>query len=222
MKFGITERGDAALDQSWRYWEGPKILITKAPQSLGKIPANAIVHCTITGYGGSVLEPGVAKPEITLAAYDELVAKYGGERIVLRIDPIIPTVKGMEQAEAIIRHAQGRVRISFLDLYPHVKERFIKAGLPLPQSSFHADLGIRRFIAYGALQYRHEDIEICGEPEMECTGCVSERDVKALGLDCKLSGKCGQRQACKCAAEKHELLTRRGQCKHGCLYCYWR
>lgn len=64
---GITERGDAALDTSWlkKYQEGMKmILITKNPHALFDfVTANIsdtsrmIVHTSITGLGGSVLEP---------------------------------------------------------------------------------------------------------------------------------------------------------------------
>jgi DNA repair photolyase len=217
---GITERGDAALDQSWRNkldTVSGVILITKAPQSLGVIPVNAIVHCTITGYGGTVIEPGVADPLVTLEAYDKLVDEFGGERTVLRIDPIIPTLKGIARALEIFNHAKGRVRISFLDAYPHVRERFHQQHMKLPWDEIHWPLPGRRRIAE-----MFPGAEICGEPGLECTGCVSMRDMAALKMTCQLAGACSQRAACACAANKTELLTRRGQCAHGCLYCYWK
>ena len=64
---GITERGDATLDTSWKGWvfeqKRPAILIskdsaklfneiTKMSNAYGFLP-NIIVHCTITGFGGT-------------------------------------------------------------------------------------------------------------------------------------------------------------------------
>jgi len=71
-----------------------------------------------------------------------------------------------------------RVRISFMDNYPHVKARFQAAGREPLEYSFHAPLASRMEMASffpGA--------EICGEPGMECTGCVSERDLRTLGIE---------------------------------------
>jgi len=216
LRIGITERGDAGLDQSWiakaKEYDGV-IAITKAPHLLPELPGNVIVHCTITGLGGSKYEPGVAKPEVTLKAYERLVNKYGALRIVLRIDPIIPTTKGTDIAYSIWQHNVSRVRISFLDMYSHVVER----GFPRLWEGLHAPLETRIKI------WEHLNRpEVCGEPGMKCTGCVSELDMKVLGLTGVLSPGGRQRSACACAAEKTEMLSRRGQCAHGCIYCYWK
>ena len=234
FKARITERIDAGLDQRWREHTNEfdlVILITKAPHLLlnKDIPDNAIIHCTITGMGGTAIEPNVACPEITLDAYNKLVAKIGGERCVLRIDPIIPTTKGIATAKNLSfstkpscwGEKEGRLRISFLDIYPHVKEKFNKAGIPLPYPTFHAPLQDR----LNALSQLPAYAEVCGEPGLPCTGCVSIRDIQALNL--KLTpqtGKSTQRFACACIAEKQELLgnIERKPCPHNCLYCYWK
>ena len=93
MKIGITERGDAALDISWLSWvkdNNPTILITKNPESLLKTiidndlaSKNIIVHTTITGFGSTVLEPNVAKYEVSIDAYLKLIDILGRHRIVL-------------------------------------------------------------------------------------------------------------------------------------------
>ena len=221
LRFGITERGDAAFHATRLLHNAPFydgcVWITKAPQAFTgvQLPGNVILHCTITGFGGTAVEPGVRPAAETLAIYDKLIDVYGGERIVLRVDPIIPTARGLETARTVIARRRGRVRVSYLDLYPHVQQRFAAAGIQLPWTTFHApdrqhDLG--------------SDVEICGEPGLPCTGCVSERDFRAIGLpvpdaDSNLKG---QRPACRCLASKTELLAVRGQCPHGCLYCYWK
>lgn len=229
-EIGITERGDAALDLRWLPWVlsgNPAILITKNPDQLLKeilnYPEeakkfNIIIHTTITGFGGSRLEPNVPNQWNSIAAYEHLIQLYSTDRVVLRIDPVIPTDEGIRIAEGVYNHRdpQGRVRVSFLDLYPHVKARFNKAGINFPWDSFHAPLELRRK-AYEKLGRP----EICGEPDFECTGCVSERDCQTLGIVPEENTK-GQRKFCACLLNKKELLKSKKPCGHQCIYCYWR
>ena len=224
-KFGITEQGDAALDRSWENKAGSfdgVVLITKAPHKLisKPLPGNAIVHCTITGFGGSVLEPGVSRPPETLDAYHQLVDAIGPERTVLRIDPIIPTEKGLLAAQKIFSEAHSRTRISFLDHYPSVRKRFKEAGLPdlhPGENNLHYPRDVRRKAAK-----LFPDAEICGEPGLDCTGCISHFDYYALDIPIPADfGLKRQRAACNCLAQKTELLSKKGRCAHGCLYCYY-
>ena len=89
QRIGITERGDAALDWvDWWDWVSdgqPAILITKDPQKLSerltKIDnPKVIVHATITGWGGTPLEPNVPEPELALRGFADLVARLGPDR----------------------------------------------------------------------------------------------------------------------------------------------
>lgn len=228
MKIGITERGDAALDLAWRNASGVDgvILITKSPQVLlelprEKLPEPVIVHCTITGYGATVLEPGVAPWHETISAYERWVDRLGPERVVLRIDPIIPTQKGLDRALEVLRRARGRVRISFLDLYPHVCDRFKKAGLPIPWQG-HAPIEVRQAALERLQEAAGREVEVCGEPGLKCTGCISPADLRALGLADWSGPKSRQRPACACLGVKTELLSNKHPCRHGCLYCYWK
>lgn len=222
MKIGITERGDAALDTSWTNFKGPKILITKSPSKLIRLAAdfsNCIIHCTITGLGGSKLEPNVNEAPVELYAYKQWVKNLGPNRVVLRIDPVIPFKPYLQMALNVYAERLGRVRISFLDMYPHVRERLkgIDSILPQYYSSLHASIE-QRHLAHSMML----DAEVCGEPDFPCTGCVSLKDLEALNLPIESKGLSNQRKACMCLAEKTELLSTRGQCAHGCLYCYWR
>jgi DNA repair photolyase len=223
MKIGITERGDGGLDQSWRNklkTVDGAIIITKAPQLLlkEKMPTNTIIHCTITGFGGTIIEPNVKNPSITLNAYKQLKMMYGTERIVLRIDPII--TEHPTPALNILKHADknDRIRISFLDAYPHVRNRFNEIGIKLHQP-FHAYLNKRQEI----LKLLPTTTEICGEPGMKCTGCISQRDINAMNIDETIMKPLRkQRENCECCEGKTELLTNKSQCAHKCVYCYWK
>lgn len=129
---GITERGDAALDTSWlkKYQEGMKmILITKNPHALFDfVTANIsdtsrmIVHTSITGLGGSVLEPNVPYAARSFEYYLKFVNLLGHDRVVLRIDPIIPESFYLDYAKGIFQKyldagTPSRLRISFMDNY---------------------------------------------------------------------------------------------------------
>lgn len=225
---GITERGDAALNLDWLAWTrsgSPAILISKDPQKLCEIlarevneghPTDVIVHATITGMGGSIMEPGVPLPVEAMHGYRNLVRLLGVDHVVLRIDPIIPNTEGIVIAERIRESAITRVRISFLDLYPHVLQRFAAAGITPPWEGMHAPLEWRQEAAMLL-----GPVEICGEPGFTCTGCVSEQDCQVLGIAPRYANG-SQRPACTCTANKRELLGSKGQCSHLCRFCYWK
>lgn len=231
---GVTERGDAALDTTWHHWlqDGkPAILISKNPVLLCRHleqfeNPNVIVNATITGYGQTILEPNVISyTEAIEVGLKNLVKKLGAERIVLRIDPVIPTEKGIEVALNVLEKAQEigrfRVRISFIDNYPHVIKRFAEEDIALPWPSFHAPLELRQS-AFKQLQLKSQSIiEICAEPDFYCSGCVSAQDCYTLGIDASKVGGF-QRPLCSCLMQKHELLSKKQKCAHGCLYCYWK
>ncbi len=233
QQIGITERGDASLSTAWHPWikgGNPAILITKDPiklyDQLRKItttfPINVIIHCTITGHGNSIIEPNAPSPRDALTGYESLINLLDHDRIVLRIDPIFPSKKGMDRAKQVLKyHKATRIRISFLDAYPHVTKRFKEAGLKVPPYNFHAPLSQRLEIHQELETFAKQEIEVCGEPGFTCTGCISEKDCKILEV--QTSPPAGhQRSSCSCLAGKKELLSNKGRCKFGCLYCYWK
>ena len=114
MKIGITERGDASFNLKWKSWVkrgNPAILITKQPEILVNQLVeidnpNIIIHCTITGNGSTVMEPDVPPYKDSLDAYYYLVEKYGSDRVVLRIDPIIPVEPYLSNSYKVYNEAK--------------------------------------------------------------------------------------------------------------------
>lgn len=252
-KIGITEAGDAGKDLSWvgklNSVDGA-VLITKCispgfydavlkPENRGKL----IIHATCTGYGRTKLEPYVPYPYEQFDSVRALMdAGFPKDRIVIRVDPIIPTLKGCSNALAVIESFMnfglGRYRISVIDMYPHVRQRFVEAGLPLPYGNrfspnkdqlMEVDAMLHEAGEYWT-NLGHSGsalrIEACAEPGLKepihC-GCISGYDLALLKLDRDDTDSAGaQRKNCLCYSGKQELLSHRQPCYHECLYCYWR
>lgn len=251
-KIGITEAGDAGVDLSWVDKMGSvdgAVLITKciSPNFVDaamKFKDKIIVHATITGYGGTILEPLVPYPYEQYGAIMYLIEKgFPKEKIVIRVDPIIPTRKGCERALNVIKTfidmGFNRYRISVIDMYPHVRERFKAVGLPLPyglkfspnESQLRAVDGMildakNHLISLGK-PLKDLRIESCAKPgltEAIACGCISGYDLELLKLYYgSPPDKVGyQRKNCMCYSGKVELLEHKQQCPHSCLYCYWK
>lgn len=234
MKVGITEAGDASFDYSWTEKikdTNMTILITKNItdkfiEEILKFKEKIVLHATCTGYGGTVLEPNVPDYKHQLNQVKKLISLgFPKEQIVIRIDPIIPTHKGLNNLIKVVEYIHNdikRFRISVLDNYKHVQERFKDKGLPvLYNGNFQAstedfqrtDSVLRQLKdSYGV------SFECCAEihlKEAEQIGCVSQRDLSLFGLKADTAELKGQRKTCLCIACKEELLThkRYGRCK---------
>ena len=238
-RIGVTESSEIAfnLDAFDRLYKG-NIIITK--RLTGKLiekllehQDKIILHLTVTGMGGSLIEPFVPKYEETFVKTQKLIDNgFPIEHIVLRVDPIVPTNKGVETATSVIRHFGGlgikRIRISFLDNYKHVRERFKDIGVELYGGNFHASLDDRlkalNVIEECAKECGFESVEACGEPGIKSISCLSQKDIDILGLtdEITLIGSAEQRKSCSCPANKSELLkVKPKQCENKCIYCYW-
>jgi len=245
IKIGITERGDAGIDFSWEEKldtvDGAiiisKYLSDELISKLIKHQEKIIFHCTCTGYGGTVLEPNVPPTAWTLKQLSSLIQQgFDPIHIVLRIDPIIPTEKGIQVFEnvALQAPANTRSRISILDMYPHVRERFKAAGLPLPYGNNNFQASTEQMASINELienlTFHGLQFEACAEKELKSSsgnlqyvGCVSPKDLTILGLTSLEQMSAGkQRNGCLCLSCKTELLTQKHPCKNNCIYCYWK
>lgn len=238
QQVGITESGEIAFNlEAFDNLRDANIIITKrlTDKLIEKLVENKdkiILHLTCTGMGGTRIEPFVPTLDVTYEKFCKLIEKgFPISHVVLRIDPIVPTEKGVNTAikalEKFLPSKVERVRISILDMYRHVKERFTENGIPLPFTSFHSALRLRESIHSIFLDYSKKynfSLEVCGEPGIESIPCLSPKDLDILGVGdkIKLVGSAEQRKSCKCPANKHEILKDKPhQCQNGCLYCFW-
>lgn len=242
QRIGITEAGEISfnLDVFDRLYEGniiiTKRLTEKLVEKLIEHRDKCILHITCTGMAGTVIEP--LTPSVEQMAKMTMALIEGGfesSHIVLRIDPIVPTQKGLNTAISVLRRFAGfginRVRVSFLDNYKHVKSRFKEKGIEeLYNGEFHAPLEERQKCLTAIMDAAEENgycsVEVCGEPGIESVSCLSQRDIDILGLTDKITliGNKGQRGSCGCPANKTELLKvgKPHRCENSCLYCFWK
>lgn len=258
ISIGVTETYDPCHDFSWVLnKKDVNILITKNLtdafiEILTSINSdwhyskcNSIVHLTCTGWGGTWIEPKVP----TVSEFSKQVTKllesgFPVGRLVLRIDPIIPTIEGIQRIYQVLSTFQfygiERVRVSVLDMYKHVRDRFLAInteeskklmlsyGTETLGVSFHADEfyfdKLDEFFSLCELgNYRFES---CGElanfKNIKKVGCVSEFDLNLFGIPPTESTPGGNRKSCNCL-NKSQLISggmSRGRCPNECVYCY--
>lgn len=254
---GFTEAGDAGLDLSWHDLAlDPQnniagvVAITKGcypkfQQAVLDCESRGVpitVHAGCTGWGGTPTEPNVVAPEQQIKCVSDLIdAGFPKERLVLRIDPIIPTSEGLARAAHVIELAYKagilpacRVRFSIIDQYPHIERRFNARGIELPYPHGNKNPSQTDILAVAATLARFPlTFESCAETRMipQCgharfiaRGCLSHEDFVRMGLAAvERTGSNNQhRFGCLCNSAKKELLTNKKPCGHNCAYCYWR
>lgn len=178
---------------------------------LNRLEVPAILHCTCTGMGGTVMEEMVpAAADQIDGLWDIIRNGFPSERCVIRIDPIITP----KLAENVIQIAGYRIpaavlknirwRVSLVDIYPHVRERckkaaeFFEHGIPgIYPPSFLTE--IRDSTGFQLSREKKDDIrkmlekypeytfETCAEPtfngeNIRHVGCISVEDLRRMGL----------------------------------------
>lgn len=258
---GMTEAGDAGYDLSWfdklmtGKYEGA-ILITKfianpmfQKKALELIENGpCIVHAGVTGWGGTPMEPNGKPYKVSIEAIRKFIDDgFPASNIVLRIDPIFPTVEGISRAQSVVEYAKQiipdveRIRISIYDDYHNSRDEIIRRGYkPIDNITKWKNEQERRptreqvkLVAEALLEVsdEHQIFELCAEPELaeaypnrfKWTGCLSQRDCDLMKIEVpEGTGINNQnRYGCRCLQMKRELLTNRKRCPNNCAYCYW-
>ncbi len=190
------------------------------------------LHFTISGMGGSSLEPGIPSTSESLALLRPLAEFLGGpDRMALRFDPIVhislPSGKeytNLGEFGAISREAARlgvhRIVISWMSVYEKVIRRLEKAGMaPIEVSKERWD---------SEWEWLKKIAEACGAilsgccvPQLPVSGCIDGRLLSSMhpGRKCAslLKAK-GQRPGCGCT-ESWDIGWYY-PCPGGCLYCY--
>jgi len=251
--FGITETGDPCFVPDWdiRLREAniiiSKELTDEMIQKLVQHKDRIIFHHTVTGMGGSAFEPNVKDWKFESKQFIKLIESgFPIEHYVLRVDPINPyweetlddVIDVINTWDRIKIFDLGidssiplRCRVSILDGYNHVKDRFKNHGFPYTEDiNFTADFYLFEKVEKLLKPYKNKFIfESCAENRfsdefIQSIGCASFKDIEILGLnpsDYIFTGD-KQRPLCHCLPKKQILGIKPGRCAHQCLYCFWK
>jgi DNA repair photolyase len=239
----VTEMTDPGF-----YWDkltpviesgAPIVIYSKAPipekeMNLIKNHTNIAISITITGWGGTWLEPGVKKPGILVTFFNRLIKEMGTERVRLRLDPVIPTEEGFSRALSVSVKIRDEIEVitSLIQIYKDQEKVFSKLGVDMDLYTLKSGRAFypKPEIAQQWLARLHQAnprfvgrVQFCGMPYdvpgAIHSGCVDEKLLKAIGITNFRRIAAGkQRPGCKCVISKKQVLS--GTCEHGCLYCY--
>jgi len=197
------------------------------------------LHWTITGLGGSFLEPNVPPAGDQMPLVEDIIAYLGDPRRVhWRYDPLIsarpvgqahprpPAVTNVDLdmfgslAQPFARAGIPVVHTSFVTMYPKVVCRLAAAGIEAEEY----DAGFRRdFLQQLAAAAAELDLQVqtCCEPGFPTQRCIDGellRELHPAQEPCRTDRARGQRQLCGCT---HSLdIGHYLACPNRCLYCY--
>lgn len=190
-------------------------------------------HFTITGLGGSWLEPRVPPWEIAVEQIPKVIALCGDpRRLVLRFDPIVHwhehgrVRSNLPFAEPIFKRAAQfgikAVKASFATLYPKVLRR----GWEWYEPSREEKLELARELL-GLADSLGLELYSCSDPLLaeagaRRAGCIDGKLLAELhprGLPVSTAHDPGQRADCDCTVSA-DIGSYRMACPGGCLYCY--
>lgn len=195
--------------------------------------AQTVVHVTITGLGGTPVEPGVPAAEAALAELPRLVEFAGNAaRVVLRIDPLISLGHGAREyrnshlvgglAAAAVAAGVRRVIASVAQPYAKVLRRCRTEGFELrPLFAGDRELLIRQ--AETAVTAAGGSLQWCCAEGTGASACVDAALLTSLhptGLQARTDRAGGQRAACGCTHAVDLGWYASHPCYSGCLYCY--
>ena len=196
------------------------------------------LHFTITGLGGTEVEPGVPDHRAALAELPALASLTGDpRRISVRFDPILFWEEGGERrsniglfpevTEAAVAVGIGDVRVSFAQWYGKAVRRAalrrfdFYAPSEAEQRSRALELAAIA-AARGLVLHACSQPALVGVPGMRPSACI---DGALLGsLHPRREAAAGrkdksQREACLCT-ESIDIGSYAQACPHGCVYCY--
>lgn len=189
---------------------------------------------TITGLGGTALEPGVPPYERIFDMLGKVISTIKDpRRISIRYDPLIDVIISGKRITNIdkglfekIANISGELKIpiirtSYLTLYPRVLRRFKKYKIKVLN---HKREEIEHFILNSmmpvAAKYNIE-VKTCVFPPLTKGGCIDGHLLTSLHPQkekCSLVKDRGQRPDCQCTTSID--IGKWYSCPHGCLYCY--
>ena len=144
------------------------------------------IHLTVTGMGGTILEPGIPKARSVLGLLPDLINLTGSpHRIRLRFDPIVhlklqngSAYSNFSQFESIAAIAKNngitQIITSWMSEYPKVTKRLQKSGiLSLPVSNDLKRVEYEKLLDICRRIGMH--LSVCCDPLFKESACIDGR-----------------------------------------------
>lgn len=190
-------------------------------------------HFTITGLGGSALEPGVPPWEVAIEQLPGLIGLCGGaQRIAVRFDPIVHwhdhggIKSNLPLAEPIFKECSRwgitEIKISFATLYSKVLRRGWAWHDPPPEEKLKIAAELLELAdSLGLALHACSDplLERAGIPPSRCIDGQLLSELHPQRLPAPTGKARGQRERCNCTVSV-DIGSYVMRCPGGCLYCY--
>jgi hypothetical protein len=191
-------------------------------------------HLTITGLGGTALEPNIAPWSEVIAQLPELIQfARDPRRVSVRYDPIVHWYDGQEiksnlaLAAPILRRVSETgiraVRISFATLYGKVRKRKgWRWHDPAPEQRVEITCGLvdlARSLGLTIFACSQNDLSMAGAVPSRCIDGELLTMLHPLQLPTATGKDPGQRPACGCTPSV-DVGSYLMCCPNGCRYCY--
>jgi len=191
-------------------------------------------HLTITGLGGTPLEPSIAPWQEVVVQLPELIAfAKDPRRVSVRYDPIVHWYEGekvksnLPFAEPILRevHKAGitAVRISFATLYGKVRRRKGWRWYdPTPEQRLRITrelVSLARSLGLTLYACSQSDLQLAGAVPSRCIDGELLSVLHPHRLPAATGKDPGQRAECGCTPSV-DIGSYLMRCPNGCRYCY--
>ncbi len=220
------------------------VIWTKNPENILSHPGlknclgqldQTYVLLTMTGLGGTPLEPSAPDTKKVLSELPEVVDFVGSpQKVAIRYDPLIDVIyKGKLRLSnidtnlfsSVLEEVSGlgirRIIVSYVTLYKKVVERLKRNGFEVVGH----DIGkITDFIQNRMMPKAKElgtELSTCVLPNLTTKGCIDGSTLSVLHPEqepCSTAKDKSQRPTCHCT--KSYDIGQWFSCYHNCLYCY--
>jgi hypothetical protein len=194
------------------------------------------LNLTVTGLGGSFLEPKVPTPGEVFQWMPDIIKLIGSpKRVSLRYDPLIEVADRQGNHFSNITHEifmpilreSARlgipiIRTSYATAYRKVLTRFKRLGLKFIEHPLEEVIYFIREIMMVEASRLGIEVRTCVVPHLtESGGCVDGnllRELHPYKEHCSIARDQSQREWCHCT--KSQDIGNWDSCANGCLYCY--
>ncbi|MGQ9618324.1 MAG: DUF1848 family protein [Candidatus Aminicenantia bacterium] len=192
---------------------------------------------TITGLGGTFLEPYAPEPDKAFSQIPELIKITGcPERIAIRFDPIVIWKKNgvvesnvklfSKIAKKVREYEIRRIIFSFMSIYPKCLKRaqklsieWIEAERNLKGEIINELYGISENLEIELLNCSNSETLELGAKKASCIDGELLNRLHPEGRKVEIKKDLGQRKDCGCNYSI-DIGSYTQSCPHACLYCY--